>query len=300
MILEKIIFLQYILIWYSTNYFYYIYNKKLLNETNDTSVLIVSSYQLGIGVIFSIFKYIFTNIKKITLNEIKLNNNNIIKLGFYNCSCHIMSIYALSFSSISFIQIIKSFDPIFNIIIGYIFYTQNISIKKFISFIPIMLSAVVSSFDFEYSYGSLLFGFFVLFYSIIKSYETKKILVKINVNDDKDLFSIYFILINFYSYFISFLIGISIYKKIYFDFLFLCISNNNIRNNLLLSSITFYTCNEISTFILIKTSPLFQTALNILKKNIIILGSSIIFNEKISLFKIIGCVLSFFTIFIEK
>ena len=32
--------------------------KKLLNETNDTSVLIVSSYQLGIGVIFSIFKYI--------------------------------------------------------------------------------------------------------------------------------------------------------------------------------------------------------------------------------------------------
>jgi hypothetical protein len=332
--IEKFIFLQYIFLWYISNYYYYIYNKKLLNEnTMNLSeylrvdkeniniyiselafIVIISSYQLAVGVFFSILKYIIINYnilynenKKI-INELKLNSKDFIKIGFYNCSCHILSIYTLSLSSISCLQIIKSLEPVFSIIIGY-FYMKDISSspRNIISIISIILSAIISSINikeniiiFEYSYKTLFFGFFLLFYAITKSYETKKILIKININNDKNLFNIYYILINFYSYFISFLIGILFYKRVYFDFLFLCYNNNNIRNYLLLSSITFYIYNEISIFILINTTPLYQSMLNIVKRNIITIGSYIIFNENISIFKIIGCGLSFFGIFLDK
>jgi len=304
------IFLQYIFLWYLSNYYYYIYNKKLLNETINTSILIISSYQLGIGIIFSVLKYIIINYKILNIenqkiiNEVKINSKDFLKIGFYNCSCHILSIYTLSFSSISCLQIIKSLEPVFSIIIGY-FYMQDVSCKNIILIIPIIFSAIISSINIkeniiilEYSYKTLFFGFFLLFYAIIKSYETKKILIKINVNNDKNL-SIYYILINFYSYFISFFIGIVYYKKIYFDFLILCYNNSNIRNYLLITSITFYLYNETSTFILVNTTPLYQSILNILKRNIIILTSRIIYNEDISIFKIIGCALSFFGLFLD-
>ena len=45
------------------------------------------------------------------------------------------------------------------------------------------------------SFLAVVFGFLLIFYAIIKSYETKKILTKININNDKNLFSIYYILI---------------------------------------------------------------------------------------------------------
>jgi len=310
--INKFIFLQYIFLWYLSNYYYYIYNKQLLNESINTSIIIISSYQLAIGVFLSILKYIIINYKILyienqkIINELKLNSKDFLKIGFYNCSCHILSIYLLSLSSISCLQIIKSLEPIFSIIIGY-FYMQDISRKNIISIIPIILSAIISSINikkniviFEYSYKTLFFGFLLLFYAIIKSYETKKILLKININNDKNLFNVYYILIHSYSYFISFLIGIVFYKKIYFDFLILCYYNNNIRNYLLLSSVTFYLYNETSIFILVNTTPLYQSMLNIIKRNIIILTSYIIYNEDISIFKIIGCGLSFFGLFLDK
>ena len=313
-LIEKIIFLQYIFIWYLSNYYYYFYNKKLLNENINsyTSILIISSYQLAIGIFFSILKYIIINYNILynenqkIINELKLNSKDFIKIGFYNCSCHILSIYTLSLSSISCLQIIKSLEPVFSIIIGY-FYMKDISHKNIISIILIILSAIISSINikdntiiFEYSYETLFFGFLLLFYAIIKSYETKKILTKININNDKKIFNIYYILINFFSYLISFIIAFLFYNKKYFDFIILCYENNNIRNYLLLSSITFYLYNETSTFILVNTTPLYQSMLNIIKRNIIIIGSYIIFNEDISIYKIIGCGLSFFGLFLDK
>lgn len=70
--------------------------------------------------------------------------------------------------------------------------------------------------------------------------------------------------------------------------------------NVIYSGLTFYAYNELATMTLKKISAVTQSVANTAKRVVVIVGSAIVFNEKISTLKAIGCVVCIGGVFLDS
>jgi solute carrier family 35 protein E1 len=73
------------------------------------------------------------------------------------------------------------------------------------------------------------------------------------------------------------------------DFLVLFQTNSVLFNNCMLSGMTFYLYNELSTMTIKQTGPVMQSVMNTAKRAIVIVGVALVMGEPLGQQKLIGC-----------
>lgn len=303
-----------ILIWFLTNYIFTIHNKKLLNFLNNIDIVIsMGLIQIGFCLIYGIVHWIILDKKISSFDNKYFNFEKYLLFGSCNILCHVFSIYSNKINSLSYHQIIKSIEPIFIIFFNYLFNGDKIQLKQ-ITFVGLIIfGGILSSlrftndkYVFELNWIGLMFGMLSNFFSCMKLFLAKSIVLKDfypNNNSNQrltnsinhDILILEYNLVNLF----SFIIGLPICYLIEgnkIKYIKIQIVNNfNIFKYLISSSISFYFFNYYSIHIFKKTSTTGQMILGIIKKIIIFIISFIFFDDEINFYKILGicmCILA--------
>lgn len=255
---------------------------------------------LFIGII--LFTFSFLSKKKFLFNLINYDLSKCIKISIYTVFCHILSIYSINFNNLFENQIIKSSEPVINIFLRYVFFSESINKKKIFPIILIIISTIISIFDFSdiskiklsCNYYGIIYGLGSNLFLSLKSIETDNYIKKVSgikLNNYED---------NIY-YFYNFINLISFLFMFYFIFLF----ENNISEKfvslykkenifflLVLSGTCFHLSNIYSIRLNYLTNPYTQIILGSSKRIIILILSKFIFNETINRFQMIGFLIS--------
>ena len=77
-------------------------------------------------------------------------------------------------------------------------------------------------------------------------------------------------------------------------------TDKKLFDNVILSGLTFYMYNELSTMTLKKISAVTQSVANTAKRVVVIVGSAIVFNESISGLKAVGCAICIGGVFLNS
>ena len=124
----------YFLFWYIGNYYYNIQNKKALNIIKQEKIpceMTISTIQLAVGVAWSIILWgNFIPLVKRQQPNLKNKYKSLSLVSFCFAASHSFSVFTMSSGSVSFGQIIKSAEPFFAAMIGYIFYQKSILFHK--------------------------------------------------------------------------------------------------------------------------------------------------------------------------
>jgi solute carrier family 35 protein E1 len=109
----------YFALWYLGNYFYNITNKLALNAAGGKTgfPMTISSMQLLIGSIYGIFLWVAPDARgkpSVTLEDIV----KMLPVAFCFMGAHSASVFAMGMGSVSFAQIVKACEPAFAAVIG--------------------------------------------------------------------------------------------------------------------------------------------------------------------------------------
>lgn len=298
----------YLIFWYIGNYYYNIYNKSANNDSGNSEYsIIIATTQLGIGVLYSFVLWIVPDgrpIPKIYIRDLLIMS----PAGLCSAIAHGSSVLSLASGGVVFGQIIKASEPVFVAFIGTIFYNKQISFYRWFCLIIIIIGVSLASLK-ENDSGSYVmdFTFTALFSAIIanifaavKSSENKKIMESKELIERIGSVSNQYAIMNIISFIISFPIMFIMKGHKLNEFNVIISDNNVLYKNIILSGITFYVYNELSTMTLKVMSPVSQSVANTAKRVIIIIGSSIVFNEKITTLKTTGCILCIGGVFADS
>jgi solute carrier family 35 protein E1 len=300
---NKNIIYFYFLFWYIGNYYYNIQNKKALNiikEKNIPCEMTVSTIQLGVGVLWS--SILWGNfIPLIKRHPPKLKDKYISMslLSFCFAASHSFSVFTMSSGSVSFGQIIKSSEPFFAAIIGYIFYQKSILFCKAVCLSIIITGVIIASVnELSFSWLSLINGSIANIFAAIKNQENKKLITnKPFVNDIGGVVNI-FAVTNLFAFGISFVVMIIKdykYLPLFYNF---WITNKELRDHTIYSGLMFYLYNELSTLTLKQISSVSQSIANTFKRILVIIGTAIVMHEEIGYIKFAGSMIAIIGVFL--
>jgi solute carrier family 35 protein E1 len=296
-----------LMMWYIGNYYYNIQNKLASNEIGSKLSMSIATTQLGLGVIYSLFLWIVPDGRqrpKITLTDLI----QMYPVGLCSAIAHVSSVFSLASGGVVFGQIVKASEPVFAAFIGTTFYNKPISIYRWVSLGIIILGVSFASlkengkgyYEMDFSLGALVGAVIANIASAFKGAENKKIMETPEINNRLGSVSNQYAIMNIISFTLSVPIMLFVegYKLVEFHQIIL---NNNIASkNIILSGLTFYIYNELSTFTLKKMTPVSQSVANTAKRVIIIISSAIVFNEKVTTLKATGCVLCIGGVFLDS
>lgn len=303
---------SYFIFWYLGNYYYNIFNKETLNtiETQDPNaniVITIATLQLGIGVLYSIFLWTVPDSRvfpKITLNDVYV----MLPSGTFSALAHILSVVSLSLGGVAFVQIVKASEPVFSALIGMLFYGKSVSNHRWICLFIIVIGVCVSSIktdtkghiEMDFNVYSMYTAVLSNIFASFKGAESKKIMdmsdgIMTRLGNVSNQYSI----MNIISFTVSLPI-IFVAEGSQLNILKNHLKNNHIFIMLIASGFTFYVYNELSTMVLKRVSALTQSVANTAKRVIIIIGSSIVFNENMSGLKAVGCTMCIIGVFMDS
>ena len=75
-------------------------------------------------------------------------------------------------------------------------------------------------------------------------------------------------------------------------------TNKVVRDNLILSGLSFYGYNELATLTIKKTNAVTQSVANTAKRVIVIVGVAIVMGESLEFMKLLGCSIGIFGVFL--
>lgn len=296
-----------LMMWYIGNYYYNIQNKLASYEFGSKLSISIATTQLGLGVIYSLFLWIVPDGRqtpKITLTDII----KMYPVGICSAVAHVSSVISSSSGGVIFGQIIKASEPVFAALIGTIFYNKPISIYRWISLGVIILGVSLSSlkenkmgkYEIDFSLIALFGAIIANIASAFKGAENKKIMETPEINNRLGSVSNQYAIMNIISFTLSMPLMLLVEGYNLKEFYNILINNNIASKNILLSGLTFYIYNELSTFTLKKMTLVSQSVANTAKRVIIIISSSIIFKEQVTTIKATGCFLCIGGVFIDS
>jgi solute carrier family 35 protein E1 len=296
-----------LILWYIGNYYYNIQNKLASNACGIGFAMSIATTQLGIGVIYSLFLWFVPDgrrLPKTTMFDIV----QMYPVGLCSAIAHVSSVFSLASGGVVFGQIVKASEPVFAAFIGTIFYNKPISIYRWICLSIIILGVSLASlkenekgyYEIDFSIGALVGAVIANIFAAFKGAENKKIIETSQLIERIGSVSNQYAIMNIISFTLSVPIMLFVegYKLVEFHQIVL---NNNIASkNIILSGLTFYIYNELSTITLKKMSAVNQSVANTAKRVIIIISSTIIFNEKVTTLKGSGCLLCIGGVFVDS
>jgi solute carrier family 35 protein E1 len=217
-------------------------------------------------------------------------------------------VFSLAAGGVAFGQIVKAAEPAFAAFIGTFVYGKTISPAKWLCLIPIIggvcLAALKQkadgSIELDFTVGGLVGALVANVFAAFKGSESEKLMKTEGLKDRIGGAGNQFALMTIISLLAS--IPLMIYKEGAQLNKFLSFFEKGkptvAFDNIILSGLTFYGYNEVSTMTLTKVSAVTNSVANTAKRVVVIVGSAIVFNEEISGLKAIGCTVCIAAVFI--
>jgi len=286
----------YLAAWYLGNYYYNIYNKQCGNASGGAEfAFTLAVIQLMVGSVYAIFLWIAPDARaqpKMTFNQVL----KLAPLGFWSAVAHAGAVYAMNAGAVSFGQIVKAGEPVFAVVVGYLAYNSKVSMAKLLCLIPVIGGiAIASAKELDFTMGSLLAASTANVASAFRGGENKRVMageLKEAMGGVGNAYAITTLWATVLLLPVVFISGE--YQK--FD-KFVEIWNadglkgtaGNLRYNVIMSGLTFYLYNEVSTMALKSLSGVTHSVANTAKRAVVIIGSAIAFGEDMGFMKTLGC-----------
>jgi len=191
---------------------------------------------------------------------------------------------------------VKAGEPIFSVIIGYLVYNSKVSMAKIACLIPVIGGiAIASASELDFTMASLLAASTANVASAFRGGENKKVMQGElkdaigGVGNSYAIATLWATIMLVPAIFVS-----GEYKK--FDqFQAMWAADGkpgtagNLRFNTIMSGLTFYLYNEVSTMALKSLSGVSHSVANTAKRAVVIVGSAIAFGEDMGFMKALGC-----------
>mmetsp|Transcript_2298 Transcript_2298/g.3432 ORF Transcript_2298/g.3432 Transcript_2298/m.3432 type:complete len:378 (-) Transcript_2298:23-1156(-) len=257
--------------WFLGNYYYNIWNKQCLKASGGSAgfPLTISVMQLGVGVVYACLCWCLPFIRKLPTTT----QGDLIKMfpvAFTNLGAHSASVFAMGAGAVSFAQIVKASEPAFAAVLSVLFYGKKVSLGKWLM-LPIIIGGVIlaSVKELDFAVSALVAACTANAFAAVKGNENKKLMDSPGIAERIGGVSNQFALTTT----ISFLMGLPLMFAQeggkFGDFVELVKTNPDVRNNLVLSGLSFYGYNELATMTIKKTNALTQSVANTAKRVIV-------------------------------
>jgi len=294
----------YMAAWYAGNYYYNIFNKKAAKASGGAEfAFTLATIQLVVGSLYAIFLWVAPEARA----RPKLTFAQMLKvgpLGFAAAAAHAGAVYSMSAGAVSFGQIVKAAEPAFAAAVGYAFYNSTISKAKMICLIPIIGGIWIASVEeLDFAWGALAAASVANVASAFRGQENKTVM-KTYGSSIGSVGNAYAITTLWATILIVPMIFISGEYAKFNEFKAIWEaggkkgSDGNLVFNTIMSGLTFYLYNEVSTLALKSISGVTHSVANTAKRAIIIVGCAIAFGESMAPMKMLGCGIAIFGTFI--
>jgi len=286
----------YLALWYLGNYYYNIFNKNAGNASGGAEFAFINAtLQLVVGSIYALFLWAAPDARKppsITFSQFMA----IGPLGLFAMIAHAGAVYAMTAGAVSFGQIVKAGEPVFAAAIGYVVYKKTISLSQLLCLIPVIGGiAIASAKELDFTMASLIAASTANIASAFRGGENKKVMageLKEAIGSVGNAYALTTIWATILILPTAFISGefdkidqwIEIWKNDGKPG-----SIGNYKYNLIMSGLTFYLYNEVSTMALKSLSGVSHSVANTAKRAVVIVGSAIAFGEDMGFAKSLGC-----------
>lgn len=286
----------YLTLWYLGNYYYNIYNKNAGKASGGAEfAFTLATIQLVVGSLYAIFLWAAPDARKAP----KLSFAQVMQLaplGFWAAVAHAGAVYAMTAGAVSFGQIVKAGEPVFAVIVGYLAYSSKVSMAKILCLIPIIGGiAIASAKELDFTMGSLLAASTANVASAFRGGENKKVMQGQLKTDLGGVGNAYAITTLWATLMLVPMIFISGEYQKFGEFKEMWAADGkpgtikNLQFNTIMSGLTFYLYNEVSTMALKSLSGVSHSVANTAKRAVVIIGSAIAFGEEMGFMKSLGC-----------
>jgi len=285
----------YLTAWYLGNYWYNIYNKQAGQASGGAEFAFINAtIQLVVGSVYALALWVLPDARKppsLSFKQFMM----LAPLGFFAAAAHAGAVYAMTAGAVSFGQIVKAGEPIFAAAIGFLVYDKKESMAKIVCLIPVIGGiAIASAKELDFTMGSLIAASTANMASAFRGAENKKVMKELGdaVGSVGNAYALTTLWATFLILPMIFISGeyakMDEYIKIW---------NadgkpgtaGNLRFNLIMSGLTFYLYNEVSTLALKSLSGVSHSVANTAKRAVVIVGSAIAFGEDMGFEKSLGC-----------
>jgi solute carrier family 35 protein E1 len=279
--------------------------------------------QLAVGAVYAIFLWIAPDARKapkVTVSDLFA----MLPVAICAAGAHSASVFSLAAGGVAFGQIVKAAEPAFAAVVGTFVYGKKISAAKWMCLFPIIggvclaalkqkkgdlpvfaptpeyVTALAGSFELDFTVGGLMGALIANLFASFKGNESHKLMhspeIKERIGSVGNQFALTTILALFVSLPVMFLMEGSKWGS----FVGLFNTNEVVKTNLILSGLTFYAYNEVSTLTLKKISAVSNSVANTAKRVVVIVGSAIVFGEEIGGIKALGCTICIAGVFLNS
>ena len=278
------------------NYYYNIYNKNAgLASGGAEYAFTLATIQLVVGSVYAIFLWAAPEARaapKMTFAQVMA----LAPLGFWAALAHGGAVYAMTAGAVSFGQIVKAGEPVFAATVGYLVYNSKVSMAKIFCLIPVIGGIAIASMkELDFTMMSLVAASTANVASAFRGAENKKVMSGALKEAVGGVGNAYAITTIWALIFIIPTIFISGEYAKFDDFKKMWNADGkpgtvgNLRYNTIMSGLTFYLYNEVSTMALKSLSGVSHSVANTAKRAVVIVGSAIAFGEDMGFMKVLGC-----------
>jgi solute carrier family 35 protein E1 len=255
----------------------------------------ISTLQLGVGVVYALLSWVIKPKPAVTQADLKA----MLPVAFTNMGAHSASVFALSAGAVSFGQIVKASEPAFAAVISVLFYGKKVSKGKWLMLIPIIGGVILASVkELDFAWSALISACIANFFAAIKGNENKKLMDTPGLKDRIGGVSNQFALTTILSFLMGLPIMLGKEGGKFGEFIELLKTNEAVRNNLVLSGMSFYAYNELATMTIKKTNAVTQSVANTAKRVIVIVGVALVMGESLEFMKLLGCSIGILGVFL--
>jgi len=286
----------YLVLWYLGNYYYNIFNKNAGNASGGAEFAFINAtLQLIVGSAYAIFLWAAPDARpapKMTFAQVM----QLAPLGFFAAAAHAGAVYAMTAGAVSFGQIVKAGEPVFAAVVGYLAYGSKVSLAKILCLVPVIGGiALASAKELDFTMASLLAASTANVASAFRGGENKRVMsgsLKEAVGGVGNAYAITTLWATLMLIPCVFISGEYQKMDVYMSYW----KNDgkpggsgNLRYNVIMSGLSFYLYNEVSTMALKSLSGVTHSVANTAKRAVVIVGSAIAFGEEMGFEKSLGC-----------
>jgi len=288
--------IAYLTLWYLGNYYYNIFNKNAGKASGGAEfAFTLATIQLVVGSVYALFLWAAPEARaapKMTMSQVM----QLAPLGLWAAMAHAGAVYAMTAGAVSFGQIVKAGEPVFAAAIGYMFYSSKVSMAKILCLVPVIGGiAIASAKELDFTMMSLLAASTANVASAFRGGENKRVMAGDLKQAVGGVGNAYAITTLWAMVFIVPLIFLSGEYKKFDQFTEIWLADGKpgtvggLRYNTIMSGLTFYLYNEVSTMALKSLSGVSHSVANTAKRAVVIVGSAIAFGEDMGFLKGLGC-----------
>jgi len=281
-------------LWYAFNVAYNWFNKIVLKQLSLP--LTVASLQLGIGIVLYQAPMWLTGVRKLpAINKAKVMK--VLPLVICNGFGQIVTVLSLGAGSLAFVNVVKSLEPLFNVVFGALLMGDVLPWQVNACLLPVIGGVgVASAADLSFTWDCFAFAMGSNFFFSLRGVLSKKALAgeKKDVGND-------FAVLTALSFLLVMPIAIAVEGPIMVKEWDAALAKGASQNQLLLyivgSGVTFYLYNEVSFFSLDLVHPITHAVVNTIKRVILILFSVVAFGTAMTVQSSVGSAIAISGVF---